>query len=520
MGKASKLNRGEALYLFHLARAQTLAGEGESAVETLRQAIERDAAYRDQIADEPLFEDLKVQEDLDFAFEELVFGSAAEAARAYAAQGQEQYAASFEADEEQVDNEQLTGAALAYIRAISLTASVGLTLENASYRDALAVIYNAQGKLDLATAQWEKAMRAAPDNESYRLRLARAYTGQDRLADAARQFDEVLTRNAQNLSAWLGKGEVLRRQGDDRQAADAFERASELAPERVDAWYGLGVARLSFAPDKAEMPFRRAVTLDANYVTVIGSFLEAAELATHVRERLGAVLEAAKAAVQGDAALREGDLALAIDAYRKAVEADPDNISYLVKLGDAYRSQGDAGVIQAYADAVDIYRSLIEQESGNSSYHFRLATVYRAQGEDAEALNAYNAAINLTPDVAPYFAARADLYTALGRFSDAIADFNQAITLEPSNHLYRGRLGRFYYNQKRYDEAVDALKRATELNDQYATGFYYLGLAHLNSGDADAARTAFADCDKVTDADEIQRGRCQDQLNQLTTPTP
>jgi tetratricopeptide (TPR) repeat protein len=520
MAKASKLNRGEALYWYHLARAQALARKHDAAVQDLRQAIERDVTYRDRAGAEPLFEDLKVREDLDFGFEELVFGSVLEAARAYATQGQDRYAAAREADDEQVRSEQMAAAALAYTRAISLTATAELPLEKASYRDSLATIYSVRGDLEPAVAQWELAVEAAADNESYRLQLARAYTDLGRLADAVAQYEEVLKRNDQNLTAWLGKGEALRRQGDYRQAASAFEQASQLAPAEAGAWYGLGVVRLAFAPAEAEIPLRRAVTLDPARVADIRQFLERAELETAVRERLEAVLEAAEAVVRGDAALKTEDLAQAIDAYRSAVEADPVNVNYLVKLGDAYRSQGDAGAVEAYAQAATIYRRLIEQDPGDSSYHFRLATVQRAQGEDADALKAYNTAISLAPEVASYFAARAGLYAALGRYTDAVADFRQATVLEPGNYLYYGRLGQLFYDQAQYDQAIDTLTSATGLNPQYATGFYYLGLAHLALGKPDAARTAFSTCDQVSDADESQRRRCQDQLSQLSTPTP
>jgi tetratricopeptide (TPR) repeat protein len=518
--KASKLNRGEASYWYDLARAQALAGKDEDAVQSLRQAIERNVVYRDQAGEESLFENLKVREDLDFGFEELLFGSVMEAARAYAALGETQRTVAHDVENEQDRNEQMAAAALAYTRAISLTATAEVPLEQARYRDSLATIYFEQKKLDLAVTQWELAVEAAADNETYRLQLARAYADLGRLADAVTQYEEVLERNDQSLTAWLGAGEALRRQGDNRQAAGAFERASQLAPEEPDAWYGLGVVRLAFAPDEAEVPLRRAVTLDPARIADVRQFLAEAELETAVRERLEAVLAAAEAVVRGDAALKAGDLAQAVEAYRSAVEADPANVNYLVKLGDAYRSQGDAGAVEAFAQAATIYRRLIEQDAGNPAYHFRLATVQRAQGEDADALTAYNTAISLAPEVASYYAARAGLYAALGRYSDAVADFKQATVLEPGNYLYYGRLGQLFYEQAQYDQALEALTSATGLNPQYAAGFYYLGLSQLELGRPEAARTAFVTCDQVTDADEIQRRRCQDQLSQLSMPVP
>jgi len=514
---ASGLNPGEVLYAYNLAMAQALAGLHWSAVGTLRDVVSRAPSYRDQARVEPLFDPLKVRADLNFGFETILFDSVVEAGRAYAAQGQERYAVAQGTTDAQARREALAQAALAYGRSVTLTAD--LPLEQASYRVALATIYQDQGLPDLALLELEQAADAAPDNEAYHLSLALAYAGQLRWADAQRQYEEVLERNDQNVSAWLGKGNALLQRADHRRAADAFQRASVLAPEQVTAWYGLYAARLAFAPAEAEAPLRQVVTLDPTYGVTATQALRQAELETGVRERLEAVLRAAEAAARGDAFLKAGDLAQAINEYTTAIGSDPGNLVYLVKLGDAYRQQGDAGAVEAYAQAADVYRRLIEQAAGEPSYHFRLATVLVAQGEDAAALDAYNTAIGLAPNVAAYYAARALLYARLGRPGDAIAGYEQAISLDAGNYVYYGRLGQLYYAQARYDQAIVTLTTAVGLNAQYAPGFYYLGLAHLALGNAEAARTAFTNCTAVAQ-DDVQRSQCQEQLAPLVTPMP
>lgn len=511
------LNPGKGDYWYYQAVAQALAGQHQAAVNSLREAINRDEVYGDEAQDESAFDELEVRADLNFSFEIILFGSEAEAGRAYATQGQDHYTAAQQASDEKVRHEALTRANLAYSRAISLTAD--LPLEQASYRVALAAIYQDQELPALALTQLERAVKAAPANEGYHLQLAHVYIEQGNLPKALDEYEAVLKHNDQNVSAWLGKGEVLRQQAQYRQAADAFHKAAELAPEEADAWYGLGVAWLAVNPAEAEEPLRRTVTLDPSKVATIRKFLEDTELEADVREQLEDVLMAAEASLQGDAALEVNDLEGAIAQYQIAVDADPDNTVYLAKLGDAYRKQGDDGALEAYTQAADIYRSLIEQDQSEPSYHFRLAIVYAAQGQDADALTSYDTAISLAPDVAAYYAARATLYVQLGRAGDAITDYEQAIDLEPSNHLYYARMGQIYYEQAQYAEAIAALTTATGLNPQYAHGFYQLGLAHLALDDADAARIAFTTCTEVTQ-DEIQSHQCQEQLSPLATPTP
>jgi len=528
--RARDLKPGEARYWYHLARAQSPAEMYAEAVETLSQAVEREAIYREHARSEPLFEILKVRADLEFGFETLLFGSTGEAARAYAAQGEKAFLAAPEAEDGGLREERLVEAELAYRRAISLTVAISMPLESAGYRDALAQVLMAREQPNLAAIQWELAVMAAPDNEGYRLQLARVYQDQGQLAEATVQYEALVIRNPKNLSAWLGKGQVSLALGDHDEASQAFQHAVELAPERAEAWYGLGVARLALDPGGAEAPLRQAVTLNPAYADRIDACLggavsepgcsEFAALEAEVAERLGEIVVAARAVREGDNAMKERDFARAIVAYERAGDADPDNVEYLVKLGDAFRSSGDAGAQEAYVRASEIYSRAVALSPEAHARHFRLALTLDKQGKGVPALNAYDTAIKLAPEVGDYYAARADLYERLGRSGDAITDLEQAVAIDPSNYLYHGRLGRLYYDAARHDEAIAALTSATALNPGYATGLYYLGLAYLASDRGDEARAAFAACAEAAGTEELQAERCQDQLTLLSTPMP
>lgn len=548
---ACELSPGEAEYWYFLALAQAMAGKPRAALENLSRSFERAPSYRDQAQEEPLLFPLRARADLDFGFEILVFGSEAEAARIYAAQGQDRYALSREARQMQARQSALEQASLAYSWAITLTAD--LPLEQAAYRVALANIRQDQGRSDLAMIELEQAVESAPQNEGYRLRLAQVYTSQGRWSDALAQYEAVLEQNPQNVTALLGKGEALLQQGGYRPAANAFQQASEVAPDEAAAWYGLGLARLAFAPGGAEAPLRQAVSLNPTLAITIASALRQAQVAADAQERLDAILQAAEEAAQGDTALEEGDLAQAAEHYKAAVETDPENATYLLKLGDVYRRQGDEGLVEAYAQAAEIYRRLIEQAGGEPSYYFRLATAYAAQGADSDALVAYNTAISLDPNMAAYYVARAAIYIRMGRTSDALSDYDTAIRLdsavaayyagratlyvqlnrteeaigdyeravglEPGNYLYRGQLGQLYYQMSAYEQAIAALTTATSLNPAYTLGYFYLGQTYLALGDTDAARVAFGTCVEVAQ-EEGRRHQCQEQLTPLVTPTP
>src|SRR5262249_41964190 len=82
----------------------------------------------------------------------------------------------------------------------------------------------------------------------------------------------------------------------------------------------------------------------------------------------------------GDAYSQRKDYAKAEDAYRKAVDGDPDDTGHRHGLAQALLSQ------DKYAEALEQFKKLSEMEPGTSENYLRMAQLYRRIGkyEDAE----------------------------------------------------------------------------------------------------------------------------------------
>ena len=77
----------------------------------------------------------------------------------------------------------------------------------------------------------------------------------------------------------------------------------------------------------------------------------------------------------GDAYSQSKDYAKAEDAYRKAVEEDPDDPGHLHGLAQALMAQ------DKYAEALEQFKRLTELEPGTSENYLRMAQLYRRLGK-------------------------------------------------------------------------------------------------------------------------------------------
>jgi len=141
-----------------------------------------------------------------------------------------------------------------------------------------------------------------------------------------------------------------------------------------------------------------------------------------------------------------------------SLEADRGQARELLKNGrELYRNDQDEEAVQAFQQAVKLDPDLAEA-------HFRLGLGYEALGKSEEAETEYKKAVE---------AYRKYLEE---NENDAEAHYN---------------LGQTYANLAQYSEAIRQYREATKLKDDDADVYYDLGLAHTKLAQYDAAAVAF-----------------------------
>ena len=147
----------------------------------------------------------------------------------------------------------------------------------------------------------------------------------------------------------------------------------------------------------------------------------------------------------------------AVEAYKKAVELDPDDAYPWNGLGEVYRHLG------RYDEAIKAYQKAIELDANYAYPWNNLGNVHAALGRYDEAIKAYQKAIELDANYAYPSNNLGNIYAALGRYDEAIKAYRRAIELDADFAYPWNGLGNVYADLGRYEEAREAYWKALEI---------------------------------------------------------
>ncbi len=117
--------------------------------------------------------------------------------------------------------------------------------------------------------------------------------------------------------------------------------------------------------------------------------------------------------------LESTDPRAALDAYKRAVSTDPDNIAAWINWGRLLHQEGRT------AEAESVYQHALEQCGADARLMFNLGVLLEDLGRTGSALEAYQAAIGEDPNLADCHYNLARLYESLGKPQHAIRHLGQ-----------------------------------------------------------------------------------------------
>jgi len=183
----------------------------------------------------------------------------------------------------------------------------------------------------------------------------------------------------------------------------------------------------------------------------------------------------------------------ALIAYRKAIALDPGYAAAYAGL-----AMSEALVADSTGDAVSVQQAAADAESAVTRAP-DLADSYAARGfvryyrgwdwSGAEA--DFMKALALDPSDSTVHVRYGGLLVALGRLDEAIAATKIATGLDPLSTLAWQRLARYYTAARQFAAAHDAIRRALEIQPEYAAAQSALGMLLLLEGKAAEALVTF-----------------------------
>src|SRR5712664_3962562 len=161
----------------------------------------------------------------------------------------------------------------------------------------------------------------------------------------------------------------------------------------------------------------------------------------------------------GDAHTQAHELAKAEEAYRKAVELDPSELSHQRGLGQTLLAE------EKYSEALKVYQKLTDVMPDDSDVYLRIAQIYRELHQLDKAEENLVKARQYAPGSLEVMYNEAMLYQAQGRYDDAIRVLSDAVTgikgqspVLPSRRrslaiLYQ-QLGQLYRDTQNYQASI------------------------------------------------------------------
>jgi tetratricopeptide (TPR) repeat protein len=137
---------------------------------------------------------------------------------------------------------------------------------------------------------------------------------------------------------------------------------------------------------------------------------------------------------------------------------------------------------QAVAEFTAAQKASTDKDTNQHIIWAKLAEAYDLAGRNDDAINAYQQAIALKPDIPGYHNNLGNVQARSGKVDDARVSYTKSAELDPPNAATAWRnFGISLYNAGRLKEAVEPLKKASELDSKNPQVWYLLGAALVGS---------------------------------------
>ncbi|HEY6337617.1 MAG TPA: tetratricopeptide repeat protein [Candidatus Sulfotelmatobacter sp.] len=374
----------------------------------------------------------------------------------------------------------------------------------AYYHYSLAHMYEEQvtvyGRSELANKamdEYRLAIEADPSSEFLTSGLAELYVKTGRIRDAVIEAQDIIKRDPTNLEAHklLGRiylrslGEMPGGNSSDnvlKLAIEQYEQIVKIEPTSVDDHLLLGrLYRLNNDLQKAENELKTAIKIDPNSeeaVTTLAVLYTDEGDTAHALQVLSAVPDAARSAklyaALGATYEQRKDFKSAIDAYKKAIMLDRDNLDAIRGLAENLLNDGQTDA------ALEQYKVIADANPEDAQTFLRIAEIYRRQGKYDQALENLKKADTMVPDSLEVPYSMAGVYEAQGRYDDAVKllqdlvkktekpDHNYSQADRTNRAIFVERLGIVYREQENYTGSVETFRKMLNLGDENAERGY------------------------------------------------
>ncbi len=364
----------------------------------------------------------------------------------------------------------------------------------------------AASKLDEAATAYQEAIKASPGYAPALNGYGSVLFKQKKSTEAIAQFRSAADADPTFKLAWFNLGYAARKSSDFPAAAQAYEKYTQLDANDPDGFYGLAESYKGAGQND------KAIVAYENYLKKESRATEQ-KWVDKARESLVALRSVSQGAApepvaaptptvvvpppapapivnkvaEGDKFWAEKKYREASLAYQEAVNANPNDVESLFKLGNTYAVLGnysqaidrwtkvqqvspDAAVKKSAADNIARAQQKMNAASGSTPteqpktavpdsskaqarQYYESGVQLIGQRRYGEALNYLNESLKLEPSLTVGYVARGSTLIGLRRFAESAVDYQYALKLDPARSDALYGLAEAYRGMNRVDDA-------------------------------------------------------------------
>jgi len=306
----------------------------------------------------------------------------------------------------------------------------------------------------------------------------------------AQKFLEKAVQIEAIPQAYFLLGTIFYDKGQLERAIKSFQSAIKLDPEYEEAIYHLGLCYLDRNWNrKAIVCFNEALELNPNKI----EYQQAVKIYEGISGHVPLEGPAADEVTHAESMVNQGNYIEALDHYRRASQADPENVNILMPYA-LLCSHMDMN-----HEAIAAARRVLKQrptEVVAAAAYTTLVEALRAEGNFKEANRALEEMLqeytsNYAKSIA-YYEKAYNLAEMDENLDEALESAQLSLRFSPKEmkQFPLAALGWVYFKKRDYGSAVDFLTRSADLGPT-TTNLMHLGMALLESGEKDRARIIF-----------------------------
>jgi tetratricopeptide (TPR) repeat protein len=337
---------------------------------------------------------------------------------------------------------------------------------------ALATVLARAHRYEEAISALKTALAAHPNDPGLQLLDLRLLVLKGDYESARPLEQRLLAASGDNFEVLYLSGLVEREDREFTAANEHLRKAVTLDPQHYDARYNLGVvlARLQ-QPQSALTQLQLAIKLDPNQAEAYFQLAQVlrtlghtdqsqAQLNIYRQKMLAAERHDISITKSSEAAqsLKTGDAARAVELYREAIAADPENATLHYNLALALGRTGDVAEERAaLGEALALNPNLSQAED-------QLGILTAKNGELAVAEEHFRRALRITPHFAQASINLGTLLGQQGKDREAEQQFREALASNPRSVEGWTNLAATLASEARYTEARDSAQNAIRID--------------------------------------------------------